>query len=160
MTIVVFPVGPALVVKYYQAMRSRAQMNLLLEDTKSADAKPTKLNDPENKLLRKSYEYDADGNVTVIEPDEEMLYPLYPKTVLEHLHIDLPSNTIASKADWLQLLKYQPSISKYIDEKTKEGKRILIACYDGTNIGPAILSTFLMTKRGYEREKVDYLIFG
>ena len=127
--------------------------DLILEDTKLPGTKPINLHDAENKLLRQSYEYDADGNVTVVEPDEEILYPLYPKTILEHLHIDLPSNTIASKADWLQFLKYQPSISQYIDEKTKAGKRILIACYDGTNIGPAILSTFLMTKRGYEREK-------
>ena len=92
------------------------------------------------------------AQVTNIDfPPLPLCAQLYPKTILEHLHIDLPSNTIASKADWLQFW-YQPSISQYIDEKTKAGKRILIACYDGTNIGPAILSTFLMTRRGYERK--------
>ena len=144
-------VSQVLVVKYYPVMKIRTQITYFLQMVKSPGAKPINLHDAENKLLRKSYEYDADGNVTVIEPDEEIIYPLYPKIVLEHLHIDLPSNTVASKADWLRFLKYQPSISQYIDEKTKAGKRILIACYDGTNIGPAILSTFLMTKEGYER---------
>ncbi len=41
--------------------------DLILEDTKLPGTKPINLHDAENKLLRQSYEYDADGNVTVVE---------------------------------------------------------------------------------------------